>query len=48
LILIIQVMKLLIIMFSPLSCHFVHLWSKYSYQHPVLKHIQYVPPPPLM
>jgi hypothetical protein len=33
-----QVMKLLITQFSPISRHFVSLWSKYSPQHPVLKH----------
>jgi hypothetical protein len=26
--------------FSPTSCHFISLWSKYSSQHPVLKHTQ--------
>jgi hypothetical protein len=31
-------MKLLIVQFSPTSCHFISLWSKYSSQHPVLKH----------
>jgi hypothetical protein len=31
--------------FSPTSCHFNSLLSKYSPQHPVLKHLQsYVPP----
>jgi hypothetical protein len=24
--------------FSPASCHFISLRSKYSFQHPVLKH----------
>jgi hypothetical protein len=32
-------MKRLIMQFSPTSCHFIHLLSKYS-QHPVLKHPQ--------
>jgi hypothetical protein len=30
----VQVMKLLIMQFSPISCHFIPLWSKYSPQHP--------------
>jgi hypothetical protein len=30
----VQVMKLLIMQFSPTSCHFISLWSKYSPQHP--------------
>jgi hypothetical protein len=34
----VQVMKLLIMQFSPMSCHFIPLWSKYSPQHLVLKH----------
>jgi hypothetical protein len=25
--------------FSPTSCHFTPLWSTYSLQHPVLKHL---------
>jgi hypothetical protein len=29
-------MKLLIMQFSPTSCHFIPLWSKYSPQHPVI------------
>jgi hypothetical protein len=29
-------MKLLIMQFSPTSCHFISLRSKYSLQHPVL------------
>jgi hypothetical protein len=29
----VQVMKLLIMQFSPTSCHFISLWSKYSPQH---------------
>jgi hypothetical protein len=33
----VQVMKFLIKQFSPTSCHFIPLWSKYSSQHPVLK-----------
>jgi hypothetical protein len=33
-------MKLLIMQFSPTSCHFIPLWSKYSPQHPVFKHPQ--------
>jgi len=35
-----QFMKLLIILFSPFSCYFLPLRSKYSPQHPVLKHPQ--------
>jgi hypothetical protein len=31
----VQVMKLLIMQFSPLSCHFVPVRTKYSPQHPV-------------
>jgi hypothetical protein len=34
----VQVMKLLSIQFSPTSRHFISLVSKYSPQHPVLKH----------
>jgi hypothetical protein len=30
----VQVMKLLIMQFSPISCHFIPRWSKYSPQHP--------------
>jgi hypothetical protein len=30
-------MKLLVMQFSPLSCHFIALQCKYSPQHPVLK-----------
>jgi hypothetical protein len=37
-----QVMKLLIVQFSPTSRHFISLRSKYSPQHPVLKHPQSV------
>jgi hypothetical protein len=33
-------MKVLIMQFSPISCHFLSLRSKYSPQHPVLKHPQ--------
>jgi hypothetical protein len=36
----VQVMKLLVMQFSPTSRHFVSLRSKYSPQHPVLKHPQ--------
>jgi hypothetical protein len=39
----VQVMKLLIMMFSPIFHHFNSLLSTYSTQHPVLKH-----PSPLM
>jgi hypothetical protein len=35
-------MKLLIMQFSPISNHFISLQSKYSPQHPVLKHTQSV------
>jgi hypothetical protein len=31
-----QVMKLLIMQFSPTTYHFCHLWSKHFLQHPVL------------
>jgi hypothetical protein len=38
-------MKLLIMQFSPTSCHFTSLRTKYSPQHPVLKKpAVYVPP----
>jgi hypothetical protein len=37
-------MKLLITKFSPTSCHFISLRSKYSSQHSVLKHPVCVPP----
>jgi hypothetical protein len=41
----VQVMKLLIMQFSPISCHFISLPTKYSPQHPVLKTPSvYVPP----
>jgi hypothetical protein len=33
-------MNLLIMQFSPTSCHFISLRSKHSPQHPVLKHPQ--------
>jgi hypothetical protein len=33
----VEVMKLLIIQFSSISCHFIPLWSKYPSKHPVLK-----------
>jgi hypothetical protein len=36
----VQVMKLLIMQLSQISYHFIHLPSKYSSQHPVLKHPQ--------
>jgi hypothetical protein len=36
----VQIMKLLIMQFYPASCHFILLRSKYSPQHPVLKHTQ--------
>jgi hypothetical protein len=35
-------MKLLIMQSSPASCHFLPLRSKYSPQHPVLRHHQSV------
>jgi hypothetical protein len=41
----VEVMKLLILQYSPPSCLFLHLMSKYSPQHPVLKHPQLVPFP---
>jgi hypothetical protein len=28
--------------FSPPSCHSIHLWSKYSPQHPICKHPQFL------
>jgi hypothetical protein len=34
----VQVMTFLIMQFSPTSCHFVPLLSKYSSQHPLLRH----------
>jgi len=37
-----QVMKLLIMQYPPASCYFFHLRSKYSLQHPVLRHPQYL------
>jgi hypothetical protein len=36
----VQVMKLLITRFSQISRHFISLRSKYSPQHPVLKHLR--------
>jgi hypothetical protein len=36
----VQVMKLLIMQFTPISRHFISLQSKYSPQYPVLKHPQ--------
>jgi hypothetical protein len=38
----VQVMKLLIMQLSPISHNFISLWTKYSPQHPVLKHPQSV------
>jgi hypothetical protein len=38
----VHVMKLPITQFSPTSCHFISLRSKYSPQHSVLKHHQSV------
>jgi hypothetical protein len=40
----VQVMKLLIMQFSPASRHFISLRSKYSPQHPVLIYPKSVPP----
>jgi hypothetical protein len=34
----VQIMKLLIMQFTPTSCHFISLQFKYSLQQPVLKH----------
>jgi hypothetical protein len=36
----VKFMELLIVQFSSTSHHFFYLWSKYSPQHPVLKHTQ--------
>jgi len=36
----VQIIKLLIMCFYPLSCYLVPLKPKYSFQHPVLKHPQ--------
>jgi hypothetical protein len=36
----VQIMKLLVMQFSPASYHFIPLRSKYSPQHPVLKYSQ--------
>jgi hypothetical protein len=33
-------MKLLVLQFSPTSCHFIPLWPKYSPHYPVLKYPQ--------
>jgi hypothetical protein len=38
----VQVMKLLIMQFSAISRHFISLRSRYSPQHPVIKHPQSV------
>jgi hypothetical protein len=35
-------MELLMMQFSPPSCHFIPLKSKYSSQHPVLKRLRSV------
>jgi hypothetical protein len=35
----VQIAKLLVMQFSSTSCHFISLWSKYSPQHPVIKHL---------
>jgi hypothetical protein len=40
----VQVMKFLSMPFSPTSYHFISIPFKYSPQHPVLKHLQSVPP----
>jgi hypothetical protein len=37
---IVEIMKLLIMYFSLIFRHFIHLRSKYSLQHPVLMHLQ--------
>jgi hypothetical protein len=42
-----NVMKVLIMQFSPISYHFIFLQSKYSPQHSVLKHSQSMFLPPL-
>jgi hypothetical protein len=36
----IQVMKLLVMQFSPASYHFIPLWSKYSPENPVPRYLQ--------
>jgi hypothetical protein len=41
---ILQITKLLVTQFSPVSCHFIHFRSKYSPQHPVLEHPQSMSP----
>jgi hypothetical protein len=38
----VQIMKLLVMQLSAPSCHSILLWSKYSPQHPVLKHPQFM------
>jgi hypothetical protein len=38
----VQIMKLLVMQLSSPSRHSIPLWSKYSPQHPVLKHPQFV------
>jgi hypothetical protein len=38
----VQIMELLILQFSPSSCHFIPLWYKYSPKQPVHKHPQSV------
>jgi hypothetical protein len=40
----VQVMKLIIMQFSPTSYQFIPLWLRYSPQHPVLKYPQSVSP----
>jgi hypothetical protein len=35
-------LEFIIMQFSLTSCHFSILWSKYSPQHPILKHPQYI------
>jgi hypothetical protein len=37
-------MELLIVQFSLLSCYFIPLRSSYPPKHPVLRHLQSVPP----
>jgi hypothetical protein len=38
----VQIMKLLVMQFPPMSRHFIPRRSKYSLQYPVLKHPQYI------
>jgi hypothetical protein len=38
----VEIMKLLVMQLSPPSGHSIPLWSKYSPQHPVLKHLQFM------